>query len=108
MSKQNRKKGFIFTMDAIAALGIIIVLAVTWSIAVRAKAGDKYFVYMEKIARDEGIVSIYTHSLHSDDFNALNANTVCERYFTLQPNNTTAQTDVNVSILCVDTTAVFK
>jgi len=106
--KHGKKKGFIFTIDAIAALGIVIVLAVTWSIAVRAKTAERYFTYMEKIARDEAVVDIYANTLRDDDFNFLKMNTVCKRYFTLRPNDTTTRTDVNVSKVCIDDTVVLS
>ncbi|MCD6479044.1 MAG: hypothetical protein J7L44_04130 [Candidatus Diapherotrites archaeon] len=108
MIKKGRKKGFIFTIDAIAALGVVIVLAVTWSIAVRAKTAERYFTYMEKIARDEAVVDIYANTLQSDDFNSLKMNTVCKKYFTLRPNDTTTRTDVNVSVVCIDNTLVIS
>jgi len=108
---QKRKmQGFIFTIDAIAAIAIVIVLAVTWSIAVRAKTGEKYFfTYTDKVSRDESLVAIYSRNLHSDEFEPLdvNMNISCKKYFTIKENDKHDDKGINVYTFCKADTLVL-
>lgn len=97
------KRGFIFTLDSIAAACLIALLAVTWSISVRSKDSEPYYTYMEKIARDESLVNIYTSNTSYDDFlpNDQNANISCKKYFVARENNRRDERDVNTYVKCV-------
>ncbi|MCX8189651.1 MAG: hypothetical protein N3F05_00255 [Candidatus Diapherotrites archaeon] len=98
-----KKRGFIFTLDSIAAACIITLLAVTWSISVKSKDSMPYFTYLDKIAMDESLVNTYTANFGYDDFtpNDQNANISCKNYFIVKENNRHNDKDINTYVKCV-------
>ncbi|MCD6247300.1 MAG: hypothetical protein J7J87_02600 [Candidatus Diapherotrites archaeon] len=103
-----KQKGFIFTIDALAAVTIIIALAIVWATFARAKMSERsYYESMEKIARDETVVALYENVL-SNDIGAMHGEKfyVCSKYFKLEPNNDTTPTSVDVYQKCFNSTMV--
>ena len=103
-----KQKGFIFTIDALAAVTIIIALAVVWATFARAKMSEKsYYESMEKIARDETVVALYVNDLSNDSFAGSAFSTyVCSKYFKLDPNSDATPTSVDVYKKCFASTMV--
>jgi len=104
-----KQKGFIFTIDALAAVTIIVALAIAWATGARAKISEKsYYESMEKIARDETVVALYKNVLSNDDISAIyNENFyVCSKYFKLDPNSDATPTSVDVYKKCFASTMV--
>ncbi len=104
-----KQKGFVFTIDALAAVTIIIALAVAWATFVRGKTSEKsYYESMEKIARDETVVALYKNVLSNDDIGAIYNEKfyVCSKYFKLEPNSDATPTSVSTYQKCFTSTMV--
>ena len=104
-----KQKGFIFTIDALAAVAVIIALAVTWATFTRAKVSERsYYESMEKIARDETVVALYVNDLANDSVAGISASNiyVCSKYFKLEPNSNSTPTSVDIYKKCFDSTTV--
>lgn len=101
------KRGFMFTVDALAAVTVIIALALVWATMPRAKTSEKsYYESLEKIARDETIVALYVNDKSQDNYDSALANYICSKYFKLEPNSDTTPTAVSVYKKCFSSTVV--
>ncbi len=103
-----QRKGFMFTIDSLACVTIAIILIFLVPAVPRIKTSERsQYIFMEKIARDKGVVALYTNDLANDPTpNIVGATFVCKKYFKLEPNTTTTQTNVSRYNKCITTTVV--
>jgi hypothetical protein len=78
------KKGFIFSVDALGAIAVVIVLAAMWVLFVQ-HSGGMFGAQIEKKAKDNAMVALYKNDLTKTDsaFSShADLNTVfCKKYF---------------------------
>lgn len=74
------EKGFIFSVDSIGAIAIVIALGVVWILFVHYETGMRT-TQMNKSTQDNALVSLYTGVPENDSLNTSKEFALCKKYF---------------------------
>jgi len=77
------KKGFIFSVDAMGAVALVVVLAMAWVFYVHYETGMA-FEQRHKTAQDRALVNLYMGIEENQDMNISKETSVCKKYFFYQ------------------------
>ena len=74
------KKGFIFSVDSIGAIAIVMLLCIAWILFVYYESGMKA-TQMNKSTQDNALVSLYTGTPENDSLDTGKEFASCKKYF---------------------------
>lgn len=75
-----KEKGFIFSVDAMGAVAIVVVLAIAWVMYVHHETGMA-LEQRHKTAQDRALVNLYMGIEENQDLNINKETSVCKKYF---------------------------
>lgn len=75
-----KRKGFIFSVDALGAIAIVTVLGIAWVLYVHTETSPS-MTQKHKSAQDATLMNLYTKNHEFQDLNLEKEITTCKKYF---------------------------